>query len=162
MKSLTLSFFILFLTSSFAFEGPESVEFSEPEVTDIKNFSVERRDGKMYLGFDIVIKNPNKLAIIIKPGSLLLKIADEKVGWVRVEEKMKIKRKSENAYPFMLVGNAGDFVKSTFSGIWSMLTSDGVDFNVKGTIKAGVFFFKKKWKVDITYKMTNEEFMSMF
>ena len=162
MKFLTLSLFFLICLFGSAHDGPTSVDFTEPEVMGMDNFSVERKNGKMYIGFDIVIKNPNKLAIVIKPSSLQLHIADKKVGWVRVEEKMRIKRKSELSYPFMLVGNAGDFVKSAFSSIWDLILGKGVDFNVKGTVKAGVFFFKKKWKLDITYKMTNEEFMSMF
>lgn len=142
--------------------SPESLEYSDPEVMGAEKFSVERKDGKMHIGFNIIIKNPNKLGFIIKPSSLFLKIADTDMGWVRVEEKIKIKRKSEGSYPFMMVGNSGDFVKSAFSGIWSLLIGQGVDFNLAGTIKAGIFLFKKKWKVDFTYKMTNDEFMSLF
>lgn len=162
MKLFALNLLLLLTSISFAGEKPEAMEFTEPEVMGMENFSVERKNGKMYIGFDITIKNPNKLAIIIKPSSLKLEVANTDMGWVRVEEKMKIKRKSEESYPFMLVGKAGDFVKSAFSSVWSLILGEGVDFNVKGTVKAGVFFFKKKWKLDITYKMTNEEFMSMF
>lgn len=162
MKKLALFLSLTLSVHCFSHEGPEMVNFTEPEVMGMENFSVERKNGKMYIGFDITIKNPNKLAIIIKPSSLKLNIADQDVGWVRVEDKMKIKRKSEASYPFLLVGNSGDFVKSAFSSIWSLIIGDGIDFNVKGAVKAGVFFFKKKWKLNITYKMTNEEFMSMF
>lgn len=162
MKYITLNLFLFLCLTSFANNKPDAVEFTEPEVMGMDDFSVEKKNGKMYIGFDIVIKNPNKLAIVIKPSSLLLHIADQKVGWVRVEEKIRIKRKSELSYPFMLVGNSGDFVKSAFSSIWDLILGNGVDFNMKGTVKAGVFCFKKKWKLDITYKMTNDEFMSMF
>ena len=85
------------------------------------NFSVEKKDGKVLIGFDIIIKNPNKIGFVIKPSSLFLKVADVDMGWVRVAEKIKIKRKSEAGYPFFLVGNSSDFVKSTFSGIWDYL-----------------------------------------
>ena len=156
---LNLFFFITFLTFS---HGPETIDFKEPEVTGMENFSVERKNGKMHIGFDFIIKNPNKIGVVIKPSSLFLTIAGQDMGWVRVEKKIKIRKKSEDSYPFMLVGNAGDFVKSAFSSIWSMILGQGVDFNIKGTVKAGVFFFKKKWKVDFTYKMSNSEFMSMF
>ena len=169
-----LSLLLLLFTFNFAFSkneliieledgcSPENVEFTEPEVLGMENFSVEKKDGKMHIGFDIIIKNLNKIGFVIKPSSLFLTIADTDMGWVRVEEKIKIKRKSQEGYPFMLVGNGGDFVKSAFSSIWGLIIGKGVNFRIKGTVKAGVFFFKKKWKVDYTYKMTNDEFMSFF
>lgn len=181
MRHIALTLFVILSFSSLAEEGlvleadfegmsqeeiatltPESIDFKEPEVMGAENFSVERVNGRMHIGFDIVIKNPNRLGFVIKPSSLFLKIAGVDMGWVRVEEKIKIKRKSEAGYPFALVGNSGDFVKSAFSSIWSLIIGEGVDFNMAGTVKAGVFFFKKKWKVDFTYKMTNDEFMSLF
>jgi hypothetical protein len=142
--------------------SPENTEFKDLEFKSMENFKVERKDGKMYIAFDYVINNPNCLSIIIKPSSLFLKIADQGCGWVRVEEKIKIKRKTEAAYPFMMVGDASNFVKGTFSSIWSLIMGKGIDFNIAGNLKAGLFFFKKKWKLDYTYKMTNEEFMSFF
>ncbi|MBD3638677.1 MAG: LEA type 2 family protein [Crocinitomicaceae bacterium] len=162
MKHLILSLLTVFVVNAYANEKPDYIEFSEPEVTGMDNFSVERKNGKMHIGFDFIIKNPNKMGVVIKPSSLHLNVAGQDMGWVRVEEKIKIKRKSEDSYPFMLVGNSEDFVKSAFSGIWDLITGSGIDFNIKGTVKAGVFFFKKKWKIDFTYKMSNDEFMSMF
>ena len=157
---------VAFLSStSLAVENvvsPKSTEFDDLEFQGMEDFSVERKNDKVYIGFNYVIKNPNGLAVIIKPSSLFLTIADQKCGWVRIEEKIRIKRKSTDKYPFMLVGNADNFVKSAFSSIWGLLTGEGISFNLKGKLKAGFFFFKKKWPMDYTYKMTNEEFMSFF
>ena len=140
----------------------KNIEFKDLEFKSMENFKVDRKDGKMYIGFDYVINNPNCLSIIIKPSSLFLTIAEQGCGWVRVEDKIKLKRKTEAAYPFMMIGDASNFVKGTFSSIWSLIMGKGVDFNIEGKLKAGLFFFKKKWAVDYTYKMTNEEFMSFF
>ncbi|MEZ4922769.1 MAG: hypothetical protein R2780_06320 [Crocinitomicaceae bacterium] len=142
--------------------APTEAEFEDLIFKGMENFSVERKNGKVYIGFDYVIENPNKLTIVIKPSSLFLKIADQDCGWVRIEEKIKIKKKSEANYPFMMVGDASNFVKSAFSGIWGLLTGAGIDFNISGKLKAGIAIFKKKWPVDYTYKMSNEEFMSFF
>lgn len=172
MKFLALSLLILSSVASFANEDENylNIEAVNPDGSEIKelifkgmeNFSVEKKNGKVYIGFDYVIENPNKINFIIKPSSLFLKIADQDCGWVRIEEKIKIKKKSEKGYPFMMVGDASNFVKSAFSGIWGLITGEGIDFNIGGKIKAGLWFFKKKWPVDYTYKMTNEEFMSFF
>lgn len=149
--------FILIFSISF-----NSLAFDDLIFKGMENFSVERKDGKMYIGFDYIIENPNKIGVVIKPSSMFLKIADQDCGWVRITEKIKIKRKTEGAYPFMLVGDAGSFVKSAFSSIWNLILGNGIDFNLKGELKAGVLFLRKKWKMDYTYKMTNEEFMSFF
>lgn len=143
-------------------EEIEGLEFKDPEFITMENFSVERKNGKMYIGFDYVINNPNWFGIKIKPSSLFLTIAGQDIGWVRIEDKIKLKGKTEAGYPFLVIGDASNFVKSMFSSIWGILTGQGIDFNLKGKIKAGVFLFAMKWKMDYTYKMTNEEFMSFF
>jgi hypothetical protein len=172
MKLLALNLFLMITSLTMAADhrseaniedhAPLETEFEDLIFKGMENFSVERKNGKMYIGFDYVIENPNKLNIVIKPSSLFLKIADQDCGWVRIEEKIKIKKKSEAGYPFMMVGDASNFVKSAFSGVWGILTGEGIDFNIAGKLKAGLWFFKKKWPVDYTYKMTNEEFMSFF
>ena len=154
MKRITL---ILALLATF-----NSIAFEDLIFKGMENFTVDRKDGKVHIGFDYVIENPNGISVIIKPSSFFLKIAGQDCGWVRISEKIKIKKKVEGKYPFMLVGDASNFVKSTFSSIWNLITGKGIEFNMAGKINAGVFFFKKKWPMDYTYKMTNEEFMSFF
>ncbi len=128
----------------------------------MENFKVSKVDEKIHIGFDYIIYNPNWYKIVIKPSSLFLTVAGQDCGWVRIKEKVKIKKKVEGAYPFVLVGDQSKFVKSAFSSLWALLSGNGIDFNIKGKIKAGAFLIRKKFDVDYTYKMTYEEFMSFF
>ena len=96
------------------------------------------------------------------PSSLGLTIADADCGSVEIREKIKIKKKEEGHYPFVLIGDANNFVKSTFSSIWALMTGKGIDFTLKGKLKAGIFIFRKKWAMDYTYKMSFDEFLSFF
>ncbi|MFT4600953.1 MAG: hypothetical protein ACI857_001130 [Arenicella sp.] len=144
------------------FIGFNSFSFEDLIFKGMENFTVEKKNDKIFIGFDYIIENPNKITVVIKPSALFLKIADKDCGWVRIEEKIKIKKKSEAAYPFMLVGDQSNFVKSTFASIWNLISGSGIDFNIAGDIKAGIIVFKKKWAVDYTYKMSNDEFMSFF
>lgn len=141
---------------------PKSTEFEDLVFKGMENFTVERKNGKVHIGFDYVIENPNKLTVVIKPSSLFLKIAEKDCGWVVIEDKIKIRKKSEAGYPFKLKGDATNFVKSTFASIWSVITGKGISFNLKGDLNAGIVIFKKKWPMDFTYMMTNDEFMSFF
>lgn len=157
MKSILLVFFLTIGISSNAGFFWKDLEFLSME-----NFSVEKKEDKIYLGFDYVINNPNWYGIIMKPSSIFLTVADVDCGWVRIEEKTKLKRKQKGAYPFLLVGDASKFVKSGFASIWALLSGKGIDFNLKGNIKGGVAGITKKFPLDYTYKMTFDEFLSLF
>ena len=136
--------------------------YKDLEFKAMENFSVERNDEDLVVRFDYVINNPNWYGIVIKPSSLFLKIAGTDCGWVRIEDKIKIKRKSEGSYPFALKGDPGDFVKSAFSSIMYLLSGKPIDFNMSGKMKAGVAFFRIKFQLDYTYELTFDEFMSFF
>ncbi|MCG8577573.1 MAG: hypothetical protein MI810_22015 [Flavobacteriales bacterium] len=153
----TLILFVLLLSFQSNAQFYKDIEFNAME-----NFSVSKEGDKTHIGFDYVINNPNWYNIVIKPSSLFLTIAGQDCGWVRIHEKVKLKKKTEAGYPFVLVGDSENFVKSAFSSLWALLSGNGIDFNIKGKIKAGAFLIAKKWDIDYTYKMTYEEFMSFF
>lgn len=152
--------FILFLLLSIDSEA--GFFYKDLEFKAMENFEVERKDGKVTIQFDYVIYNPNWYSVVIMPSSMALKIADSDCGLVQIQEKIKIKKKEEGHYPFVLRGDASNFVKSTFSSIWALMSGKGVDFNLKGKLKAGIFVFRKKWEMDYTYKMSFDEFLSFF
>ena len=132
--------------------------YKDLEFKAMENFSVEKEDGKVKIQFDYVINNPNWYSVIIMPSSMGLTIADADCGSVEIREKIKIKKYVVGHYPFVLIGDADNFVKSTFSSIWALMTGKGIDFTLKGKLKAGIFIFRKKWALDYTYKMSFDEF----
>lgn len=157
MKIIGLIIFLFGFTASSHAQFFKDLEFQAME-----NFTVTKQDEKILIGFDYVIGNPNWYRIVVKPSSLFLTIADQDCGWVKIKDKIKIKKKSVEAYPFVLVGDAKNFVKSGFSSLWALLSGNGIDFNIAGKLKAGAFGIRKKWDIDYTYKMSYEEFMSFF
>ncbi|MGB1103806.1 MAG: hypothetical protein ACPG21_09270 [Crocinitomicaceae bacterium] len=157
MKTIILSVFLMFASVANAGFWYKDLEFYA-----LENFSVQKKDGNFYVGFDYVIKNPNCYAIVIKPSMLRLEVAGEDCGLVKIEEKIRLKRKTKASYPFVLKGDGSKFVKSAFSSIWSLMKGDGIDFTIKGKLKAGVALFKMRWKMDYTYSMSFEEFLSLF
>lgn len=157
MKHLCL--FLFFIVSV---NASASFFYKDLEFLAMENFSVKKKDDKVYIGFDYVIKNPNWYNIIIKPSSLKLTVADTDCGYVEVMEKVVIKKKKKGSYGFVLVGESSNFVKTGFSSIWYLITGKGVDFNIKGKLDAGLVIFNKKWPLDYTYQMTYDEFLSLF
>lgn len=152
--------FILALFAGLAANAEQ--EFQYPEFLAMEKFTVEKKDGKVYVGFDYVIKNPNWYNIVIMPSNLFLKIADVDCGSVQVQNKIKLIRKETRGYHFVLVGDESQFLKSSFSSIWNMMLGNGITFNIAGKLKAGVFIARPKWAVDYTYRMTMDEFLSFF
>jgi len=128
----------------------------------MENFDVAKKNGKVYVSFDYIIENPNWYAATVMPSSLALIIADMACGDVVVEDKIKLAARTKAAYRFTLVGESSQFAKSTFSSIWNLMTGKGISFTIRGKLKAGVFIFRPKWKVDYTYNMTYDEFLSFF
>lgn len=136
--------------------------FKDLEFKAMKNFDVKQRNDKLVIGFDYVIYNPNWYNIVIKQSSLKLTVAGQDCGWAHVDNKIKIKKKTEAPYRFELVGDGDKFAKSTFVGVWDFIMGKGIAFNIKGDVKAGAFLIRAKWAVDYTYTMNYEEFMSFF
>ena len=149
---------ILFLVAQRA----EAQFYKDLEFRNMKNFTYDKEGEVARIGFDYVIYNPNWYNIVIKPSTLRLTIAGQDCGWVEVDKKVKIKKKIEAAYPFVLVGESSKFMKSAFSSLWSMLTGKGIDFNIQGKLKAGALILRKKWAINYTYSMSYEEFISFF
>ena len=158
MKSL----FILLLVLSTTFSAKSSFWYKELEFLAMENFKISKSEEKIIIKFDYVIKNDNWYAVNIKPSLLNLNIASSDCGDVFIPKSIKIKRKSEARYPFVLVGDASKFTKSGLMSVWNLFTKGSVDFILKGKIKAGIFGLTKKWDLDFLYKMTMKEFMSFF
>jgi len=156
------SVFILLLTLSTTFYAQSSFWYKDLEFLAMENFQVSKSEDKILIKFDYVIKNDNWYGVTIKPSLLNLSIANSDCGDVYIPKKIKIKRKSESSYPFVLVGDVSKFSKSGFLSVWNMFTKGSVDMILKGKIKAGIFGLTKKWNLDYLYKMTWDEFMSFF
>ena len=155
-------YFLIVVIILSSFSAQSSFWYKDLEFLAMENFEVTRGEEKIAIKFDYVINNPNWYGVVIKPSKLRLTIADTDCGEVSIPEKLKIKRKRKASYPFVLIGNATMFTKSGFSSLWSMISKGKIDFNLKGTLKAGLMGITKKWKLDYTYEMTWSEFMSFF
>ena len=158
MKKLIFVLVVIFSVSS----ARSSFWYKDLDFLAMENFEVTKGEETIAIKFDYVIKNPNWYGVTIKPSQLNLTIAETDCGEVSIPEKLKIKRKKKGSYPFVLIGDTSKFTKSGFSSLWSLMSKGKIDFNLKGTLKAGVMGLTKKWKLDYTYEMTWSEFMSFF
>ena len=147
MRKLIQGFSFVLLVSSCA--------VTAPEIRGGESFNIEQIEGnKVNLNVGANIYNGNWFGIRVKPSNLDLFLNDDFLGTVRLDKKVKLKRKSETAIDANLTatlenGAMGKAMRSALGG--------GLNVRLKGRVKAGVFIFSKKIDFDETKKMDASE-----
>lgn len=143
MRKLIQGFSFVLLVSSCA--------VTAPEIRGGESFNIEQIEGnKVNLNVGANIYNGNWFGIRVKPSNLDLFLNDDFLGTVRLDKKVKLKRKSETAIDANLTailenGAIGKAMRSALGG--------GLNVRMKGRVKAGVFIFSKKIDFDETKKI---------
>ena len=128
-----------------------SCAVTAPEMRGGESFNVEKIDGNtIKLNAGAKIFNGNWFGIKIKPSNLELYLDNDFIGTVRLDKKVKLKRKSETTIDAPLTatledGAMGKAMRSALSG--------ALNVRMKGKVKAGVFIFSKKIDFDETKKI---------
>lgn len=119
-----------------------------------ENFKVGKLDGKkLSFQFDAKLLNDNVYTVKIKPCDLDVYMEEVFIGVVHLNEKIKIKRKSERAVtvPLTIELGPGALFKLT-----TLKLKKTVSLRVKGTVKGGVWFFGKKEQIDEVREISTE------
>ena len=98
---------------------------------------------------DVRINNPNKIGFKIYRSNVDVMMNDNSLGKGRLKKKIRIKPNTEETYTFVVAGKFDDLLSGGgLSGLLSMATSKTANISIKGNIKAGKFFYKKKFPID--------------
>jgi len=99
--------------------------------------------------FGMKIKNPNKMRIVVFPSSFDATLNGTTAGKVRLSKKVKIKANSDEVSEFHI---KSDFSKLGFADMASILpivTSKKVDLALKGNVRVGKWYYKKKFPIEL-------------
>ena len=135
--------FILLLGTLFS-----SCSIKTPKLVGDEKFKFESvKDGTVKFTAGATFLNENWFGIKVKPSMMNLYIEDEFIGEVKLEKKVKLRRKKETALeaPFTLVLEKGAMLK-----IMKYATQGQVKVRLTGKVKGGVFFISKKIEMDET------------
>jgi len=133
----------MFFLSSLVLLGimMNSCEFDEPDFTDFSNFKVKELNGRsLDFSFDVTVENPNAIGFKIKNGKLNLSGNGKDLGVITLDEKIKVKRKSENKYTVPLTL---DLSNGGLINLIQLATSKEVEVKLDGTIRGKVLGFGK-------------------
>ena len=143
---------ILFLISS-VFVFSSCHDMKEVQCTGVKGFKVDRistsgLEGDIILG----VKNPNDFGFSIYRSEFDVTYSGVYLGKARLSKRVFIRRHAEENYNFHLVS---DFKNVNLLDVMKLL--NGASFKnlveVKGDLKAGKFYMKKRFPVDLKEKI---------
>lgn len=126
----------------------------ELELTGVKGFTVNEIstagiNGDMLLS----IKNPNNMAVTVFPSTFSVTYSGVPLGMAKLAKKVRIKKNSEETYSFNI---KSDFSKVNIADIMKILqgASFRSEVGVKGDLKAGKLFYRRKIPVDVKEKIS--------
>ena len=143
--------FCLILISAFVFLFNSCKEFQEVKVTGVKSFRLtkvgsEGIEGEVIIG----IKNPNDYGFSIYPSEFDINYSGIKMGKARLYKRVHIDGNSEKPYVFKLKTSLKDM---NLMDIMGLVGGKLGKIEVKGTLKAGKFYLKKRIPVDFSEKI---------
>ena len=118
--------------------------YKEPQFKELSGYKLTKIEGnEIRFNVEGIISNPNWYAIKIKKSSLDVFIENKKFGVISLDNKIKIKSKRDNnlSVPITLMG---------------MAFRDSISMEIKGPLKAGVFFINHKFPVQFTKNFSSK------
>lgn len=127
-------------------------EFKEIKVTNVEGFyvnklTIEDIDAEIKLKID----NPNTIGFSIYPSEFDVIFSGIRLGKAKLNKRVHLNAKSENVYTFKLNSKLSEL--NTFD-ILRLLNMENLGkIEVNGDLKAGKFYFKKKYPICYTDKV---------
>ena len=133
-------------------------EFKEISLNNINGFKLTKVDTKSIEGeINVSINNPNNKSFKIYKSKTSFIVAGAKLGEARIMKKVKIAANSSVDNTFVL---HGDF-KALNLGTIANITMGKPLVEIKGYIKAGKWFYKKKFPIDQKQKLSGQDFKGL-
>jgi len=146
----------IFITLSAIFMFSCISEFKEISVSSIDGFKVTKLTAAGIEGeINVTIKNPNTIGFKVFKSRADIMYGDVKLGKARIARKVKIPANSSAPHTFILKGK---FTGSTMAEIPSLLVGKNKQMEIKGYVKAGKWFYKKKFPIDQKQKIKGMDF----
>jgi len=95
------------------------------------------------------INNPNKVTFHIYPSDLDATLNGMNAGKAKLTNNVKIKAHSEESYTFKIKSDFSSLSMTDLPKLMAMATSRNVKVGLKGDLKVGKLFVKRKYPVDM-------------
>lgn len=99
--------------------------------------------------FDMRIKNPNNMRITVFPSQFEATINDISVGKVKLTKKVRIKANSDEKETFHIKADFSKLGIGDITKVMPIVSSGKASIYLKGNVRAGKWFYKKRFPVDM-------------
>ncbi len=135
-------------------------EFKEISVTNINDFKVTKITPSGIEGeIKVTINNPNPIAFKVYRSKAKIMFGEVKLGTARTAKKVKIAANSNAEQTFILKGDLKDV---SMMELPMLLAGKNKQMEIKGDIKAGKWFYKKRFPIDKKQKIPGLDFKGGF
>jgi LEA14-like dessication related protein len=128
-------------------------DFKEIQCTGVKGFKINNISTEgISADIFLTLKNPNKYGFSIYKSECDVTYSGIYLGKARLSKRVHIKAQAEETYGFTL---ANDFKNVNLMEVMKLLNAATRKdlLEVKGNIRAGKFYLKKKFPVDVKEKI---------
>ena len=133
-------------------------EFKEISINRINNFKITKMDMKGIEGeINVSINNPNNTSFKVYKSKAIILVGGAKLGTARIMKKVKIPANSSIDNTFILRGDFKGFDLGTIANI----TMGKPVIEINGYLKAGKWFYKKKFPIDQKQKISGQNFKGL-
>ncbi|MDF3027831.1 MAG: hypothetical protein K0S23_2138 [Fluviicola sp.] len=130
-----------------------SCEFIEPEVSGYSNFKFGKLEGKtLNVSFDATVDNENGYGFKIKKGKLNVSVNDLEIGVIDLNNKIKVRRKSEHVYTVPLKLSLSD---GALFRIAKLANAEKFELKLDGTVRGSVMGFGKNFDIHETRNLSS-------
>lgn len=127
-------------------------ELNEVSVVGVDNFYINKINTEgIEAEIKLKIKNTNSFGFSIYPSDFDLIFSGMRLGKAKLHKRVHIDGNAERVYTFNLKSNLGDL---NIFDVMQLLSSGNLGkLDVKGDLKAGKFFMKKKFDINYSEKV---------
>ncbi|MFN8116288.1 MAG: LEA type 2 family protein [Bacteroidia bacterium] len=127
-------------------------EFKEITVTNVDSFYMNKiTTEKIEAEVNVKINNPNNTGFSIYPSEFEVIFSGIRLGKAKLDKRVHIDGKAEKVYTFKLNSKIADM--NPLDALRLLNLDNLGKIEVKGELKAGKFFLKKKFPVNYTDKV---------
>ena len=146
MNKFNLSIFILFICLFISCR-----EYKEIRISSVDKFTIKKIDSKgIETEITVGLTNPNPIGFTVYRSSFSMNYSGMHLGNTVLRKRVKIPANSNAKHVFILKYQFKDFNLSDLTGL---INGKGGKLEIKGHLKAGKFFIRKKYPVELNEKV---------
>jgi LEA14-like dessication related protein len=149
LKRSQFIFVLLLAVTLFSCKNYQEVSIGKAEGMKLVNYSQKGIEAQV----GIRIKNPNKFGFKVYKSSMQVSIDGADVGEAKLKKKVRIKPTSDDVHYFDLGADFSKLNPADLIKLSSAVQKRSVNATIKGEIKVGNLFFKKKIPFNLTQRI---------